>query len=164
MSRGKSKAAEICNLREVVQAACEASAAAAEAQGVRISFDAGEEIELPIERARMERVFLNLIGNALEAMPDGGAVHIPARWIGIRCSSRCSDTGPGILPSIREKLFEPFVSAGKKNGLGLGLALSRQTVLDHGGDIWVEQGSSGARFVIRLPLRKEAARPLQTAL
>jgi len=42
--------------------------------------------------------------------------------------------------------------------------LSRQTVLDHGGEIWVEEGSPGARFVIRLPLRKEAARPLQPAL
>ena len=49
-------------------------------------------------------------------------------------------------------LFEPFVTAGKQNGLGLGLALSRQTVFDHGGDIWMEP-ASGARFVIRLPLR-----------
>jgi signal transduction histidine kinase len=48
------------------------------------------------------------------------------------------------------------VSAGKKNGLGLGLALSRQTVIDQGGAIWVEEGSPGARFVVRLPLRKMA--------
>jgi len=166
VSRGKSKAAEICNLREVVQAACEVSAAAAESQGVSISFEPGEEIEAPIERARMERVFLNLIGNALEAMPGGGAIHITERVDRESVLIRITDTGPGILPSIREKLFEPFVSAGKKNGLGLGLALSRQTVLDHGGEIWVEEGSPGARFVVRLPLRKEAspARPLQPAL
>src|SRR5262249_5958171 len=153
---GRSHAAEICNLREVVQAACDALAAVAESQGVRISFEPTPEIELPIERARMERVFLNLIGNALEAMPDGGQIRIGTR---VQDDSVClefADTGPGILPSIREKLFEPFVSAGKKNGLGLGLALSRQTVLDHGGEIWVEQGSGGAKFVIRLPLRKVA--------
>ena len=166
VSRGKSKSAEMCNLREVVQAACEASAAAAESQGVSISIEPGEEIELPIERARMERVFLNLIGNALEAMPGGGAIHIAERVDRESVLVQITDTGPGILPSIREKLFEPFVSAGKKNGLGLGLALSRQTVLDHGGEIWVEEGSPGARFVVRLPLRKEAAqaRPLQPAL
>ncbi len=157
VSRGKSTAAEICNLREVVQAACDASSAAAETQGVRISFEAGEEIEAPIERARMERVFLNLISNALEAMPEGGAVRIAGRAAGDSAFIQFEDTGPGIQPSIREKLFEPFVSAGKKNGLGLGLALSRQTVLDHGGDIWVEQGSAGARFVIRLPLRRSVA-------
>src|SRR6185369_12754013 len=153
VSRGKSKAAEICNLREVVEAACNASAAAAESQGVCIFLEPAQEIELPIERARMERVFLNLIGNALEAMPEGGSIRIAELVDGESVLIQFSDTGPGILPSIRAKLFEPFVSAGKKNGLGLGLALSRQTVLDHGGEIWVEDGSPGARFVIRLPLK-----------
>jgi len=154
VSRGRSKSAEMCNLREVVEAACDASAASAESQGVRISFQAAEEIELPIERARMERVFLNLIGNALEAMPEGGAIHIAERVDGDSVVLEFADTGPGIQPSVQEKLFEPFVSMGKKNGLGLGLALSRQTVLDHGGAIWVEPGSPGAKFVIRLPLRR----------
>jgi Signal transduction histidine kinase len=161
VSRGKSEAPEVCNLREVVQAACDASAAEAEAQNVVITVEACDQIELPIERARMERVFLNLIDNALGAMPEGGAIHIAGRVDVESVFIEFGDTGPGILPSIREKLFEPFVSAGKKNGLGLGLALSRQTVLDQGGEIWVEEGSPGARFVIRLPLRKEAlqARP-----
>jgi signal transduction histidine kinase len=63
------------------------------------------------------------------------------------------DTGPGIPRRIRDRVFEPFVTAGKKNGLGLGLALSRQTVLNHGGDIWTEP-AAGARFVIRLPLNR----------
>jgi signal transduction histidine kinase len=156
VSRGKSEAAEMCNLREVVQAACDASATAADAQNVRIIFEAGAEIELPIERARMERVFLNLIDNALEAMPEGGAIFITEQLAADSVFIQFADTGPGILPSIRTKLFEPFVSAGKKNGLGLGLALSRQTVIDQGGEIWVEEGSPGARFVVRLPLRKMA--------
>jgi signal transduction histidine kinase len=159
VSRGKSETAEMCNLREVVEAACNASAVAAEAQGVHIYFRPEEDVELPIERARMERVFLNLIGNALEAMPGGGAIHIAERSGGDAVFIEFADTGPGIQPAILEKLFEPFVSAGKKNGLGLGLALSRQTVLDHGGEIWVDrragQGETpGARFIIRLPLRK----------
>ena len=63
-----------------------------------------------------------------------------------------ADTGPGIAPEIRAQLFQPFVSAGKRNGLGLGLALARQTVLDHGGDMWVESAPGrGARFSFRLP-------------
>jgi signal transduction histidine kinase len=62
------------------------------------------------------------------------------------------DTGPGIAPEIRGKLFQPFVTAGKRNGLGLGLALTRQTVIDHGGDLWVEsEPGHGARFILRLP-------------
>ena len=65
---------------------------------------------------------------------------------------KVEDNGPGIAPEIRSKLFQPFVSAGKRNGLGLGLALSRQTVLDHGGDMWVEsEPGKGARFSFRLP-------------
>ena len=52
---------------------------------------------------------------------------------------------------IRDKVFEPFVTAGKENGLGLGLAFSRQAVLHHGGDMWIES-AAGARFVIRFPL------------
>jgi hypothetical protein len=63
------------------------------------------------------------------------------------------DTGSGIPREIRDHLFEPFVTAGKTNGLGLGLALSRRAVLDHGGDMWVE-AAGGARFVMSFPLKK----------
>ncbi len=66
------------------------------------------------------------------------------------------DTGPGIPHRIRDRLFQPFVTAGKRDGLGLGLALSRQPILNHGGDIWTEP-SAGAPFVIRFPLNR--ARP-----
>ena len=63
----------------------------------------------------------------------------------------------GISPEIRDQLFQPFVSFGKKNGMGLGLALSRQSILDHGGDMWAERGATGgACFKIRLP-RKSGA-------
>jgi signal transduction histidine kinase len=62
------------------------------------------------------------------------------------------DNGPGISEAIASRLFQPFVSAGKKNGLGLGLALSRQTVLDHGGELWVKsRPGEGACFFLRLP-------------
>ena len=66
------------------------------------------------------------------------------------------DTGPGISAQIRERLFQPFVTFGKKNGLGLGLALSRQTLLDNGGDLWVDSApNAGARFWLRLPQAPE---------
>ena len=101
----------------------------------------------------MERAFVNLIGNALEAMPEGGEVRISARVDDGAAVVQVQDNGPGIAPEIRSQLFQPFVSAGKRNGLGLGLALSRQTVLEHGGDMWVEPAPGrGARFVFRLPL------------
>jgi signal transduction histidine kinase len=153
VSRGKAGRVETCRLREVASAACEELGAAAESQSVRIVLEVPEDLELPLERNRMERVFTNLIGNAIEAMPGGGAVHILAHTEDRMAVVEVRDNGPGIAPDIRGSLFQPFVSAGKKNGLGLGLALSRQTVLDHGGDMWIEsEPGQGACFRFRLPL------------
>ena len=152
VSRGKTGAPEICRLREVAVAATDSLAPAAEAQGVALSLEIAPEIELPLERGRMERAFVNLIGNALEAMPAGGEVRISAEMRDGAVVVHVEDDGPGIAPEIRSKLFQPFVTAGKRNGLGLGLALSRQTVLEHGGDMWVEsKPGRGARFSFRLP-------------
>ena len=151
VGRGKARCTENCNIRDVIAGACETAARAAESQGVRILLDVpSQPIEVPLERAPMERVFFNLITNALEAMPEGGSIHIGARESQDGVLVEFEDTGRGIPPEIRDQLFEPFTTAGKKDGLGLGLALSRQTVLDHGGEMWLEP-ASGARFVIRLP-------------
>jgi signal transduction histidine kinase len=152
VSRGKQGSPEVCRLREVAVAATDSLAAAAENQNVTISLEIPPEIELPLDRSRMERAFVNLIGNALEAMPSGGAVKIRAEMRGDAVLVHVEDNGPGIAPEIRAQLFQPFVTAGKRNGLGLGLALSRQTVLEHGGDMWVESSlGRGARFSFRLP-------------
>jgi signal transduction histidine kinase len=159
VGRGKTEGAEMCRLREVASAACESLAPAADAQGVHVTLEIADAIELPLERARVERVFVNLISNALEAMPSGGRIQITAHIAppdGVVIE--VADNGPGISPEIREHLFQPFVSSGKKNGLGLGLALSRQTILDHGGDMWVEsEPGQGAHFLFRLPLSRAAA-------
>jgi signal transduction histidine kinase len=153
VGRGKSQAWEVCRLSDIVSAACDVYANAAEAQSVKVRMDVPDSIELPLERARMERVFLNLIDNALGAMPDGGSIEIAAETNNGTVLVKVQDTGPGIAPQIRPTLFQPFVSAGKKNGVGLGLALSHQTVLDHGGELWADaEGKVGARFFIKLPL------------
>jgi signal transduction histidine kinase len=155
VSRGSSRGAEVCKLRDVAAAGCESLQASADAQHVEVQIRIPDEIELPLERNRMERVFSNLVGNALEMMPDGGRVQISAATEDGCVVADVRDTGPGIAPEIRGSLFEPFVSAGKKNGLGLGLALARQTVLDHGGDLWAEsEPGHGACFRLRLPSAK----------
>ncbi len=152
VSRGKQNPPETCRLREVAVAACDSLAAAAEHQGIAVWLEIPADIEVPLERSRVERVFSNLIGNALEAMQAGGEVRITAELRGGDALVHVEDNGPGIAPEIRSQLFQPFVSAGKRNGLGLGLALSRQTVMDHGGDMWVESHPGrGARFSFRLP-------------
>jgi signal transduction histidine kinase len=153
VGRGKSIPSEMCRLKDIVDAACEAYASTAEAQSVSINVDIPERIELPLERARMERVFLNLIDNALDAMPDGGSLHISTVSLENAVIVTVEDSGPGISPQVRPRLFQPFATAGKKNGVGLGLALSQQAVLDHGGELWADQATkAGARFMLKLPL------------
>jgi len=151
--RGRSMSTEVCRLRDIVSAACDVFAPTAEAQSVKVEVDVPEAIELPLERARMERVFLNLIDNSLGMMPGGGTLRITARAEAAVVTVSVQDTGPGIPLQVRARLFQPFVSAGKKNGIGLGLAFSHQTVLDHGGKLWADSKTrEGACFLIQLPL------------
>lgn len=150
-THGKRSTPEICDIREIIAAASEAAAAAMDNQKVQILLDVPGQIKLPLVRSRMKLMFFNLITNALEAMPGGGQVHIGAARNGDYVLVAIEDTGPGIPHEIRDKVFEPFVTAGKENGLGLGLAFARRATLDHGGDMWIEP-AAGARFVIRLPL------------
>jgi signal transduction histidine kinase len=161
-SRGRTGTAEVCAVREVISAAWSNVEAAAEAQHVSLISEVPDALECPMERERMERVFRNLFENALEAMPGGGTVRVTLNGAAgadslhedSRIEIVVKDSGPGIPPGMRARLFQPFVTMGKKNGLGLGLALSRQTLLDHGGDLWLDGAGSGAEFHLRLPGEK----------
>jgi signal transduction histidine kinase len=148
--RGQREQASACKLREIAASAAESVCSAAEANGVEVALDIPEDVSVTVERDRIERVFQNLLANAIEAMPEGGRVSVSATAANAVVTVRVRDTGPGIAPQIRARLFQPFVTAGKKNGLGLGLALARQAVADHGGEMWVEAGEPGAVFVFRL--------------
>ena len=151
VSRGRVHPTETCRLVEVISAAAETQTTAAENNHVMIQIAIDESIEIPLERARIERVFRNLLSNAIDAMPGGGQISVSAKAAGNVVDVSVRDDGPGIPLEIRQGLFQPF-SSSSKNGLGLGLALSRQTVLDHGGDLWIEDApSGGAHFVLRFP-------------
>lgn len=151
VSRGRVNPAEICNLREIIVAAAETQTAAADASQVSIDIAVEPAIEVPLERARIERVFQNLLSNAIDAMPGGGEIEIHAERTIEGVLVHVEDDGPGIPAEVRQSLFQPFTSA-SKNGMGLGLALSRQTVLDHGGDLWIESSQAkGAHFILRFP-------------
>lgn len=151
VTQGRAHAREVCRLHEVIAAAYEPLAATAESRGVTVRIEVGEDVELPLDRSPMERVFQNLLSNAIEAMPNGGSVSVRSDRRDGEIEVSVEDTGPGIPSAIADQLFEPFVTAGKKNGIGLGLALSRKTVVSHGGDLWSDRKEDGARFVLRLP-------------
>jgi signal transduction histidine kinase len=158
VSRGKSRPLETCLLLDIVLVARDHLLQSAVAHSVQIHIDVPSSIEILAARDRLERVFVNLLENAIDAMTDGGRVTITARVESGQAVVVVEDTGPGISEEAWQNLFRPFASYGKKNGLGLGLALSRQVLLDHGGDLWVEkQFSSGARFMMRVPVVASAS-------
>jgi signal transduction histidine kinase len=150
---------EECLLGEIVGAALDPLRGVAEAQKVDIAVAVPGDRAVAADRGRLERALTNLLVNALEAMPDGGRITVDAQEQNGSITLRVADTGPGIPPEVRDRLFEPFASAGKKNGTGLGLALARQTVLDHGGDMWAESlPGRGAQFFLRLPVQSTESR------
>jgi signal transduction histidine kinase len=155
-SRSLNREVEVCDLHELVTKAVDTVAATAESQAVQIVRVVPEGLAIALDRHRIQRVVVNLLVNALEAMPHGGNIHISAVPDRESVLIRVRDSGPGITPEIQDRLFQPFATAGKANGVGLGLALSRQAVLDHGGDIWAESSLQGACFAVRLPLDPNA--------
>ena len=103
---------------------------------------------------KLERALYNLLRNACEVAPrESGRVEVEVLNGSAGVEIRVNDNGPGIPDSIRQRLFEPFVSYGKENGSGMGLAVAQKIIQDHGGEICVERTSeTGTVFKLTLPL------------
>ncbi len=103
--------------------------------------------------ARLGQVFLSLLLNAQQALPAGGTVTLELERDGVWALARVTDTGSGIDPAARPRLFEPF-STTKDGGTGLGLAASLEIARAHGGDLIALSSTpgTGATFVLRLPV------------
>lgn len=97
VAHGSGPSAEICDIREVIGA--------------------------PLVRSRMQSVFVNLIANSVEAMPTGGRVRITVRKAGNFLPVQFEDSGPGIPRQICDRLFEPFITAGKDKRVGIGAGI-----------------------------------------
>lgn len=152
LRRGGHGEPEFCPARELIEGAWEFLSTRADVSGVTLENDIDPELAIHVQRARMQRVFMNLFANSIEAMPEGGRIAVRASADNGHVLMYVEDSGCGIAPEIREKLFEPFATGNKKSGMGLGLALARQTVADNGGELWSDAAVlTGARFCLRLP-------------
>ena len=108
---------------------------------------------------KLRRAVGNIAANARDAMGGKGRLHLAAELAAPsagdgapRLVLTVTDEGPGVPAEIRDRLFEPFVTRGKKSGTGLGLAVARRFVEDHGGTLELLPEGPGARFRIALPL------------
>jgi len=103
------------------------------------------------DRDMLRRAVLNLVLNALDAMPDGGEVVITSYTGRGSFELEIADSGPGLSDEARNRAFEPFFTT-KDGGIGLGLAIVFRTAEVHGGDVLAQNcPDGGAAFTIRIP-------------
>jgi len=108
--------------------------------------------EIMVDCGCFARVLMNLVKNAVEAMPHGGILRLALREHGGRVLFQVIDTGIGISDDLLPRLFEPFVTHGKSKGTGLGLAIAKSVVEAHRGAISVRSTpGAGTAFEISLP-------------
>ncbi len=108
--------------------------------------------EVSFDPQQLHQVLINLLKNAMEAMPGGGEITITSRVKGPNAEISIADTGEGIPPEVAAKIFQPYFTT-KEKGTGLGLAICQGIIHEHGGDIVVASAPGrGTTFTIRLPL------------
>jgi two-component system nitrogen regulation sensor histidine kinase NtrY len=121
---------------------------------ITLSLDLDESLtEIPVDPDLFHRVISNLVLNAIDAMPQGGTLTLRTRDTGDRARLEISDTGTGLNPEERDRIFTPYYTT-KQHGTGLGLAVVQSVVSDHNGTISVNSETGrGTTFIIDLPKR-----------
>jgi two-component system sensor histidine kinase HydH len=148
------------DVNAVVRETLELVRAQAEGQGVRLEADLAPTLPTTSGSApALQQVVLNLAANALQAMPHGGRLRLQTRAVEgpLPVELLVTDTGAGVSAQARPHLFEPFFTT-RPEGTGLGLALCREIVRQHGGSIDLEEGgAAGAVFRVLLRVEGPAA-------
>jgi signal transduction histidine kinase len=144
----------------VIQGAILDTAAIAKEKSLQISVDVPPDFPpLMADRQKLDLIIMNLLTNAIKYTPEGGHISINAWHDGNRAFIAVADSGIGIPPEEREKIFDQFYQVGdsltrKYGGLGLGLALVKSLVRLFHGKVWVEsEVGRGSKFTLELPLR-----------
>jgi signal transduction histidine kinase len=162
---------------ELVSETVTAMRTAGDERGVTLQSDPpagrapGTALVANVDPAKIRRVMLNLLENAIRHTPPGGNVIARSRRRGEKLEVEVADEGTGVAAEDREHLFEPFYRGGEHaarsgDGSGLGLAIARAVVNAHGGEIWLAPSPHGARVCFTLPAQTEehvAANHLSTA-
>ncbi|BAI79524.1 conserved hypothetical protein [Deferribacter desulfuricans SSM1] len=113
------------------------------------------DTSLFIDKEKIFRVFMNLINNSIEALNGKGVIKIDAKVMDEYVVFEVYDNGIGIKKENIDKIFDPFFTSGKIKGTGLGLAVTKEIIIAHGGEISVEsEEGEYTKFIIKLPVKK----------
>jgi signal transduction histidine kinase/ActR/RegA family two-component response regulator len=129
----------------------------AEASNIHITLNLtiGSNAMVMGDDSELREVLVNMVFNAIDAMPEGGTLSLTTRTAGDSVTVTVIDTGVGMYPEVRSKIFDPFFTTKGTAGLGLGLAVSFGIIRRHGGNIEVEsQYGKGTEFRITLPVAR----------
>jgi signal transduction histidine kinase len=124
------------------------------AHAVELKVQAGFKGAVRVDENKLKRLVYNIARNAVEAMPEGGRFTLSTELDEAEgmVVFKFSDTGQGIPAEVGDRLFESFVTHGKPNGTGLGLAMCKKIAVEHGGDIsFKSKPGKGTTFVLRIP-------------
>jgi len=153
-----------CDFGAVIDEAVAVVEKQAHTQDISITTDVPADLPpLQADTRQMKTCFLNILTNAVQAMPQGGRIHVSGGLLAPNnhgnqgtLQLRFADTGPGIPPQDRERIFAPYFST-KATGFGLGLAITRKIIEDHGGRIFASDADMrGTVMVVELPVKLTA--------
>ena len=124
-----------------------------EKKGIVVENNCDYDGDVEIDPDKMTRVILNIAGNAADAMPDGGHFTINTKKEGSNLKIEMIDTGTGMPDEVKKKIFEPFMTYGKKHGTGLGMAIVKKILDDHNAQIHVESElGKGTKMTLYIPI------------
>jgi len=150
-----------CLLEEAINFTRHRLESMAQAKRVDYQIDREDMREIPeilCSHAELLGVFINIINNALDAMPDGGRLSFSTSSNDDTVFISISDTGIGMSENVKKCIFDPFFTTRRPEGTGLGMSMSYGTIARHGGKIEVEsEKGNGATFNLSIPIRKDAA-------
>ncbi|MFA6310427.1 MAG: ATP-binding protein [Sterolibacterium sp.] len=144
---------------ELVRGLCSNFDSLARERGIAYHIAAPASLVIEADREKLERILLNLLGNAFKFTPDGGAIAVRLHEVDGHASLEVADNGPGVPEAMREAVFERFrqvdgAANRRHGGTGLGLAIVREFTALQGGTTSVATApGGGALFTVRLPLR-----------
>ncbi len=119
----------------------------------QIQTEYDKDVNIKLDVKEFYQCYMHIIKNACDAMPEGGKILVSTKRINKNVEIRIHDNGFGIPEGIKEKIFEPFMTYGKKEGTGLGLSITKKLIEAHKGTIRVESSiGEGASFIITLPV------------
>ncbi|MFQ6066083.1 MAG: nitrogen regulation protein NR(II) [bacterium] len=153
---------ESCNLQRILSQLLTFISRQAEVHNISVHREFDNIPDCQVDRREINQLFLNLLKNAIEAMPQGGKLRIKMHLVPKdspgnedRVLVEISDTGMGISETERQYIFRPFYST-KPKGTGLGLSFCRRVAEEHGGEISVKsQVGKGTTFMVTLPIRQQ---------